>query len=143
MFVRRYSLGRLVLAHMALPRTWQAHLPPLPSAVRADFNKDGRVDLAVACPQCGAATTADCVGAPTTCAVCQAVNGVDLLGPQLWIERPTLYRKPKVERATRIGVDYAGDWAKKPWRFFDRESPYVSTVTPAQRKRALAGKPTG
>jgi DNA-3-methyladenine glycosylase len=68
----------------------------------------------------------------------KSLNGVDLTLSQLWIARPADYRKPKIERATRIGVDYAGDWAKKPWRFFDRDSPYVSTVTAAARRRALA-----
>ncbi len=66
------------------------------------------------------------------------LNGADLTLNQLWIERPDTYRKPKIERATRIGVDYAGAWAKKPWRFFDGESPYVSTVTASARRRALA-----
>lgn len=66
-------------------------------------------------------------------------NGADLTRNELWIERPQNYVKPKIERATRIGVDYAGAWAKKPWRFFDRESPYVSTVSPAKRRRALGG----
>ena len=26
----------------------------------------------------------------------------------------------------RIGVDYAGEWAARPWRFFDADSPHVS-----------------
>jgi DNA-3-methyladenine glycosylase len=39
----------------------------------------------------------------------------------------------KVARSPRIGVDYAGDWARRPWRFFDPESPYVS------RRRIVAG----
>jgi DNA-3-methyladenine glycosylase len=73
------------------------------------------------------------------------LNGADLTLSQLWVEKPEDYRKPRVERATRIGVDYAGTWAKKPWRFFDRDSPYVSTVSAAQRRKALgvtgAGKP--
>jgi DNA-3-methyladenine glycosylase len=66
------------------------------------------------------------------------LNGTDLLGPKLWLERPESRKPVRVARATRIGVDYAGDWAKKPWRFFDRDSPYVSTVTQAMRKRAWA-----
>jgi DNA-3-methyladenine glycosylase len=69
----------------------------------------------------------------------KALNGADLTLSQLWVEKPSDYRKPRVERATRIGVDYAGPWAKKPWRFFDRDSPYVSTVSAAQRRKALAG----
>jgi DNA-3-methyladenine glycosylase len=68
----------------------------------------------------------------------RSLNGADLLGDTLWLEKPTRYRPPKVGRATRIGVDYAGDWARKPWRFFDKDSPYVSTVSAAVRKRALA-----
>lgn len=67
------------------------------------------------------------------------LTGSDLTGQTLWIERPAVsrYRKPRIVRSTRIGVDYAGDWAKKPWRFFDGDSPYVSTVTAAARRRAL------
>jgi len=68
----------------------------------------------------------------------RTLNGADLLGDTLWLEKPTKYRAPRVARAPRIGVDYAGDWAHKPWRFFDKDSPYVSTVTAAARKRTLA-----
>ena len=68
----------------------------------------------------------------------RTLNGADLLGDTLWLEKPTKYRTPRVARAPRIGVDYAGDWAHKPWRFFDKDSPYVSTVTAAARKRTLA-----
>lgn len=67
----------------------------------------------------------------------KTLNGADLTLSQLWVEKPENYRKPRIERATRIGVDYAGTWAKKPWRFFDRDSPYVSTVSAAQRRKAL------
>jgi DNA-3-methyladenine glycosylase len=66
------------------------------------------------------------------------LNATSLLGEDLWIERPARYRPPRVSRSARIGVDYAGDWALRPWRFFDRDSPHVSTVTPARRRRALA-----
>jgi DNA-3-methyladenine glycosylase len=64
------------------------------------------------------------------------LNGADLLGTKLWLERPQTQKPVRIARATRIGVDYAGDWAKKPWRFYDRDSPYVSTVSAAVRKRA-------
>jgi len=66
------------------------------------------------------------------------MSGVDLTGQVLWIERPGDYRPPRLARATRIGVDYAGAWAAKPWRFFDQDSPYVSTVSAARRRQALA-----
>jgi len=68
----------------------------------------------------------------------RSMNAVDLTGKVLWIERPGDYRRPRLARATRIGVDYAGAWAAKPWRFFDRDSPYVSTVSASQRRKALA-----
>ena len=67
----------------------------------------------------------------------RSLHGEDLTGGELWIETPADYRKPRVARTTRIGVDYAGIWAKKPWRFLDRDSPYVSTVTAAARRKAL------
>lgn len=71
----------------------------------------------------------------------RGLNGTDLTGGTLWIERPHDFRKPSIERSTRIGVDYAGHWASKPWRFFDADSPYVSTVTAAQRRRLLQAGP--
>jgi DNA-3-methyladenine glycosylase len=67
----------------------------------------------------------------------RGLNGTDLTGPRLWLERPAQNRPVRVARATRIGVDYSGDWAERPWRFFDKDSPYVSTVSPAARSRAL------
>lgn len=65
------------------------------------------------------------------------LNGADLCGDTLWIEAPPPPRiEPRVGRAPRVGVDYAGSWAKRPWRFFDRDSLYVSTVSAAARFRA-------
>jgi DNA-3-methyladenine glycosylase len=59
------------------------------------------------------------------------LNGVDLCGSVLWLERPPASRRPpvRIARATRIGVDYAGEWARRPWRFYDRDSRYVSTAS--------------
>ena len=68
------------------------------------------------------------------------LNGADLLGDELWLERPPRgAARPRISRATRIGVDYAGEWAKRPWRFFDRDSPYVSTAPPRKRPRLSGG----
>jgi DNA-3-methyladenine glycosylase len=66
------------------------------------------------------------------------LNGADLLGDQLWIEQPRRRRPVRIARATRIGVDYAGDWAQRPWRFFDRDSPFVSTAPSSRRPRKRA-----
>lgn len=68
----------------------------------------------------------------------RTLNGADLCGTRLWIERPH-EAKPRVRvtRATRIGVDYSGEWAQRLWRFFDASSPYVSTASAAARTRAI------
>lgn len=39
----------------------------------------------------------------------------------------------KVARSKRIGVDYAGAWADKPWRFYDPDSRFVSRVRSSTR----------
>jgi DNA-3-methyladenine glycosylase len=63
-------------------------------------------------------------------------NGLDLRGPQLWIRVPRRKRVVRISAGPRIGVDYAGEWAARPWRFYDADSPYVSTVSAAARRRA-------
>jgi len=53
--------------------------------------------------------------------------GVDLCrGPLVLIDGP----RGRIGRSARIGVDYAGDWALRPWRFFERENRYVSRARP-------------
>jgi DNA-3-methyladenine glycosylase len=56
------------------------------------------------------------------------LNGAGLLGEELWLERPARRQRLRIGRSPRIGVEYAGEWAARPWRFFDRASCYVSTV---------------
>lgn len=34
-----------------------------------------------------------------------------------------------VATSPRIGIEYAGEWASKPWRFYDPDSPCVSRAT--------------
>jgi DNA-3-methyladenine glycosylase len=36
--------------------------------------------------------------------------------------------RPKIARSPRINVDYAGAWARKPWRFFEPGNRYVSAA---------------
>jgi DNA-3-methyladenine glycosylase len=56
----------------------------------------------------------------------RALYGADLTrGPIYLLDAP---KPPKVARSRRIGVDYAGDWAERPYRFFDPMSPYVSQL---------------
>lgn len=46
-------------------------------------------------------------------------NGIDVtLGTTIWIEDPgQTYPRTHIHTLPRIGIDYAGEWAKKPWRF--------------------------
>ena len=55
-------------------------------------------------------------------------NGEDLVtGKALWIARDRRDAAPaQIAEGRRIGVDYAGDWAERPWRFWIADHPSVS-----------------
>jgi DNA-3-methyladenine glycosylase len=58
-------------------------------------------------------------------AIDRTLNGDDLCGQVLYVEDagdPT----PKFLTTPRIGVDYAGEWTHKPWRFIVRGNEFVS-----------------
>jgi DNA-3-methyladenine glycosylase len=61
--------------------------------------------------------------------LCQALGitgndyGRDLTGDELFLlDGPS----GKVGRSPRINVDYAGSWAARPWRFYERGNRFVS-----------------
>jgi DNA-3-methyladenine glycosylase len=63
--------------------------------------------------------------------LCQALGidreqyGADLCGDRIYLlDAP----RSRARRTPRIGVDYAGAWAHKPWRFFEPDNLYVSPV---------------
>ena len=65
--------------------------------------------------------------------VCQALridrgcNGVDLVeSSRLFIETASPVADADVRVGPRVGVDYAGEWATHPWRFWKADSPHVS-----------------
>jgi DNA-3-methyladenine glycosylase len=58
--------------------------------------------------------------------IARAHNGADLSGRVLRIESGPPVSPRRRERGPRIGVDYAGPWAAKPYRFWIRGNPYVS-----------------
>jgi len=58
--------------------------------------------------------------------ITRAHNGLDLVrGSPLWLE-PRDRPAPRIVTTPRIGVDYAGAWAHKPWRFVDADSRFLS-----------------
>ena len=58
-------------------------------------------------------------------AITRADNGEDLCGDRLWIERP--HGPPaRVATTARIGVEYAGAWARRRLRFVDTASASLS-----------------
>lgn len=63
------------------------------------------------------------------------LNGADLCRGGLSIERPPALPRVRIGRSARIGVDYAGEWAARPWRFFDKDSAFVSGASPHRRRR--------
>lgn len=52
--------------------------------------------------------------------------GRDLCGTDLFLAQGEPLAP--VGRSPRINVDYAGRWAQKPWRFFERGNRYVSAA---------------
>lgn len=49
------------------------------------------------------------------------------LSSRLWLEDRGEKISPKnIIRTQRIGIDYAQEWAKKPWRFYIKNSLFVS-----------------
>ena len=53
-------------------------------------------------------------------------NRADLMGSQIWIEEGAVITRNRIASGQRIGIDYAGEYAGKPWRFWIRNNPYVS-----------------
>ena len=60
-------------------------------------------------------------------AIDKELNGEDLSGRLLWIEDRNLKVGP-IRSSPRVGVDYAGEYKDKPWRFYVDGNPHVSRV---------------
>jgi len=54
------------------------------------------------------------------------LDGVTLAGRELWLEEGEALDEPRVRRTARIGVDYAGAWARRRYRFVIRHHPEAS-----------------
>lgn len=61
-------------------------------------------------------------------------NRADLLGKMVWIEEgEQVIKESEIASGPRIGIDYAGEFVNKPWRFWIRDNPYVSKTKKAQQ----------
>ncbi len=56
----------------------------------------------------------------------RGLDRADLLADRVWLEDFRRIGRSKIASGPRIGIDYAGDWIDKPWRFWIRENSYVS-----------------
>ena len=54
------------------------------------------------------------------------LNGADLLGDKIWLEDFKTFSKDEIVCGKRIGIDYAEEFAEKPWRFWIKGNQYVS-----------------
>ncbi len=53
-------------------------------------------------------------------------NNLDLLGDQTWLEEGAKISDGEIVSGKRIGIDYAEEYAEKPWRFWLKENSFVS-----------------
>jgi len=59
-------------------------------------------------------------------AIDRMLDGASLLGPDLWLEEGEPVPAARVRRTARVGVDYAGHWARRRLRFLVAGHPAVS-----------------
>ena len=59
--------------------------------------------------------------------------GEDLTGEKIWIEDGDSPDPADVSSGPRVGIDYAGEYISKPWRFWLKNNPHVSR-TPRRKK---------
>lgn len=86
-----------------------------------------------------------CSGPAKLCAalsIDRSLNALDLVeSPAIWIESPKPDRAVgRIINTTRIGVDYAQEWAGAPLRWYNADSPHISV---RDRVREAGGKPEG
>ncbi|ATP56599.1 3-methyladenine DNA glycosylase [Pedobacter ginsengisoli] len=57
----------------------------------------------------------------------KSLNAKDLLGDEIWIEdKGGVFPDDQIVSSARVGVDYAGDHALFPWRYYIRGNKFVS-----------------
>ena len=63
--------------------------------------------------------------------------GADLCAPPLYLADGP---RGAVARSPRVGIDYAGAWADKPWRFYEAGNPWVSRGPRPKRSDSSASR---
>jgi DNA-3-methyladenine glycosylase len=53
-------------------------------------------------------------------------NGADLTSDKIWLESGKEISTEEIACGKRIGIDYAEEFAEKPWRFWIKDNPFVS-----------------
>jgi len=56
----------------------------------------------------------------------RSLDGASLLGPELWLEAGEPPSPREIRRTARVGVDYAGAWARRRFRFVIANHPALS-----------------
>lgn len=59
-------------------------------------------------------------------AIDRSLNGADLRGDKIWLENYRAFSEDDIAVGSRIGIDYAGDDAKLPLRFWVKDNIFVS-----------------
>jgi DNA-3-methyladenine glycosylase len=55
-------------------------------------------------------------------------NNADLLGDKIWLEDFNTFSTDQIACGKRIGIDYAEEFAEKPWRFWVKDNSFVSRL---------------
>lgn len=53
-------------------------------------------------------------------------NGISLTGPEIWLETGLEIGEEDIGISARIGIDYAKEAAKYPWRFYYKKTRFIS-----------------
>jgi len=55
--------------------------------------------------------------------------GVDVVtSKEIWLIEGEAIKPSQIIASKRIGIDYAQEWADKPWRFYIKNNPFVSKI---------------
>ena len=58
----------------------------------------------------------------------KSFNNADLSGEKVWLEEYKTFAASEIACGKRIGIDYAGEFAEKPWRFWVKDNLFVSRL---------------